>query len=111
MQKTYNLYYNLGYWFLSLILLVVVGFYTTYLTVFFEPKDLILHVHFVLMALWIAMLITQPFLIKYKKRAAHRLLGKISYVLVPLVLISAFLMIRHGYYFLLMICIKKPCRG
>ena len=44
------------------------------------------------------MLITQPFLIKYKKIYWHRLLGKISYVLVPLVLASGFLMIRLAYY-------------
>jgi hypothetical protein len=50
------------------------------------------------MTLWIAMLIVQPFLIKFKKVAIHRLLGKISYVLVPLVLVSGFLMIRFSYY-------------
>ena len=44
------------------------------------------------------MLITQPFLIKYKKIYWHRLLGKISYVLVPLILVSAFLMTRLAYY-------------
>ena len=43
------------------------------------------------------MLITQPFLIKFKKVYWHRLLGKISYVLVPLVLVSTFLMIRLAY--------------
>ena len=30
--------------------------------------------------------------------AIHRMLGKISYVLVPLVLASGFLMIRFSYY-------------
>jgi hypothetical protein len=111
MQKTYNLYYNLGYWFLALIVLVAVGFYSTYIAVILEPKASILHIHFVLMSLWIAMLITQPFLIKYKKLALHRMLGKISYVLVPLVLISAFLMIRHGYYFFLNDLKGKVAKG
>jgi hypothetical protein len=53
------------------------------------------------MVLWIAMLIVQPFLIKFKKRAIHKTIGKISYVLVPLVLISGFLMVRHTYYILI----------
>jgi hypothetical protein len=44
------------------------------------------------------MLVAQPFLIKYKKVAIHRLLGKMSYVLVPLVLLSGFLMMRFSYY-------------
>jgi hypothetical protein len=53
------------------------------------------------MTLWIAMLITQPFLIKYKKFHLHRMVGKISYVLVPLVLLSGFLMLRRSYYLLI----------
>jgi hypothetical protein len=98
MQKSYNIYYNLGYWFLLLILLVLAGFYSSYFLVFFQPSPLITHVHFTLMTLWIAMLIVQPFLIKYKKVAIHRKLGKVSYLLVPLVLVSGFLMIRLSYY-------------
>jgi hypothetical protein len=102
MQKSHHLshslYHNLGYWFLLLIVLVVAGFYTSYFTVIFQPTAAIIHIHFTLMVLWIAMLIAQPFLIKYKKLSHHRLLGKISYVLVPLVLVSGFLMIRRSYY-------------
>ncbi len=90
MQKSYNFYYNLGYWFLLLIVLVFAGFYTSYFAVFFKPTASIIHIHFTLMVLWIAMLITQPFLIKFRKRALHKKLGKISYVLVPLVLLSDF---------------------
>ena len=98
MQKTYNIYHNLGYWFLLWIVLVFAGFYTTYFTKLFDNHPPIIHIHFILMMLWIAMLIAQPFLIKFKKRSTHRLLGKISYVLVPLVLASSFLMIRLSYY-------------
>lgn len=50
------------------------------------------------MVLWIMMLITQPFLIKYKQFSKHRLLGKISYLLVPLVIITSWLLIRNEYY-------------
>jgi hypothetical protein len=98
MQKNINVYHNLGYWFLSLIVLVFAGFYTTYFSVLFQPRPAIIHIHFTLMVLWIAVLITQPFLIKYKKWAVHRLIGKISYVLVPLVLFFSYLLIRMGYY-------------
>jgi hypothetical protein len=44
------------------------------------------------------MLIAQPFLIKYRKPTIHRMLGKTSYVLVPLALVSSFLMVRYSYY-------------
>ena len=98
MQKSYNLYHNLGYWFLLFIVLVGAGFYSSYFTIFFEPKAFIIHIHFMLMMLWIGMLITQPFLIKFKKLSVHRLLGKISYVLFPLVAITGFLLIRYSYY-------------
>src|SRR5687768_138908 len=97
-QKPYNLYENLGYWFLGLILLAVAGFFTSYLLVIFQPTVPIIHIHFAFMTVWMMMLVVQPFLIKYKKFAIHRFLGKISYVFVPLVLLSGFLMMRHGYY-------------
>ncbi len=91
-------YYNLGYWFMLFIVLAFAGFYTTYFTRIFEPNPAIIHVHFVLMALWLAMLIAQPFLIKYKKLAWHRLIGKVSYVLVPVLLFTGFLLMRNEYF-------------
>jgi hypothetical protein len=91
-------YHNLGYWLMLFIVLAAAGFYTTYFSVLFQPMRNMIHIHFVLMALWLLMLIAQPFLIKYKKLNWHRLLGKLSYVLVPLILVSAFLLIREEYY-------------
>ena len=98
MQTNKFYYHNLGYWFLLFIILVTAGFYTTYFTRLFEPTTAVIHIHFVLMVLWLMMLIAQPFLIKYKKLSWHRLLGKASYLLVPLVLLTAFLLIRDEYY-------------
>jgi hypothetical protein len=80
------------------ILLVVAGFYSSYFTIFFEPKEPIIHVHFALMSLWIILLIVQPFLIKFKRLRLHRLLGKCSYFLFPLVALSGYQMIRYSYY-------------
>jgi hypothetical protein len=98
MQKTYGIYSNLGYWFLLLIVLVSVAFYPSYFAVFFDSKPVLIHVHFLLMSIWIAMVICQPFLIKYKKFALHRSLGKASYFIVPLTWITTFLMMRRGYF-------------
>jgi hypothetical protein len=98
LQKTTNFYHNLGYWLLFYIVLVFAGFYTTYFSIILKPQPSIIHIHFALMAMWIIMLITQPFLIKYKKVYWHRAIGKISYVLVPLLLASCFLMLRYSYY-------------
>ncbi len=109
--KSYPLYPNLGYWFLPMIMLVFGGFYHTYFSVLFEPKATIIHVHFGLMAAWVIMLIVQPFLIKYKKKVLHRRVGKASYVLIPLLLISAFLMAKHGYFVYMDLISKEAVKG
>ncbi len=44
------------------------------------------------------MLIVQPLLIRYNKNSLHRNLGKLSYVLAPLVCYSIFLVTRMVYY-------------
>ncbi len=98
-MKRYSFNYNnLGYWFLLLIVFAFAGFYTTYFSKLFAPTSNIIHIHFVFLALWILMLIAQPFLIKYKKLSVHKLLGKASYILVPLVLITSWLLARNEYY-------------
>lgn len=98
MQKGFIFYQNSGYWFLLLIPLVLVGFYPTYFAVLLKPTASIIHLHFALMSAWVAMLIVQPFLYKYKKLSIHRAIGKASYVIVPLLLITAYFMIRFSYY-------------
>lgn len=98
MQRSYNLYNNLGYWFLPFIALVIIGFYPTYFGIIFRPMPSIIHVHFTFMIMWVMMVITQPFLIKYKKFTWHRRIGKLSYLIVPLAIITGFAMMRYAYY-------------
>ena len=88
MDRTYR---YLGYFLLLLIPLTFAGFYKTY----FEPFpnfgkniDIYIHIHAVIASLWIAILIVQPFLIVNKKIALHRSVGKLSYVVFPLLIIS-----------------------
>jgi hypothetical protein len=98
MRKSISLYPNAGWWFLLLIPLVMIAFYPNYFAVFFQPAASIVHIHFALMAVWVAVLIVQPFLFKYKKLSLHRKIGRATYILVPLLLASTFLMIRFTYY-------------
>lgn len=51
------------------------------------------HLHFFISALWIAIIITQPFLILNKKYRWHRLLGRTTYVIFPLWILSFIAMI------------------
>lgn len=64
------------------------AFWPSYFSNPFRRLPIQLHVHGILMTIWLTMLVTQPVLIRLKKKAAHRLIGKSTYFLVPLILIS-----------------------
>ena len=99
MEKVYDLYRRgIAYWYLLLIPLIAWGFYQSYFTVIFAPRASIIHIHFAFMMIFAAMLITQPLLIRYKKIAIHRTIGKVSYVVMPLLLLTGFFLIRFVYY-------------
>ncbi len=88
MEKSYR---NLGYFFLLLIPLVIAGFYKTYLVQFptFEKvKHNFIHIHAAIAIVWLTLIIVQPFLIANKKLAWHRKVGKFSYVIFPLLMLS-----------------------
>ncbi len=46
------------------------------------------HVHGVIAAIWVLMLIVQPFLVYNKKLPLHRKIGKLSYIVFPLLILS-----------------------
>ena len=88
MERAYR---YLGYFLLLLLPLIALGFHQSYGSKIpdFEPGfDPFIHVHAILATLWVAMIISQPFLIANKKIALHRIIGKISYVLFPLLVLS-----------------------
>jgi hypothetical protein len=97
MNRVDSQYLNTGYWLLIFIPLAAVAFYPTYFGVWSLSADNVIHTHTFFMILWLAMLIVQPIMIKKKQFRVHRTIGKISFVLVPLILVSAFFMIRLGY--------------
>jgi len=88
MEKGYK---NLGILLLALIPITIFGFLKTYLGEFpnfTKDPGLAIHFHFIVSAAWIIFFIVQPLLIKAKKYSYHRLLGKLSYFLFVLLLIS-----------------------
>ena len=88
MEKSYR---YLGYFFLLFIPLIFFGFYKTYINQFptFENvKHGYIHVHAAIAILWVALVIVQPFLIVNKKLAWHRKIGKLSYFIFPLLILS-----------------------
>ncbi len=87
----YKSYKYLGYFFLLLIPLTIAGFYKTYIVQFPNFKENItyfIHIHALIATVWIGILILQPFLIVDKKFALHRKIGKLSYIIFPLLILS-----------------------
>lgn len=88
MEKAYK---NLEYFLLLLIPLTFLGFYKTYFNQFpsFEEHiTIFIHLHAAIASLWILMLIAQPLLIRNKKNKLHKKIGKISYIVFPLLILS-----------------------
>jgi len=82
-----------------LFILLQVAFHPEYIKYFpqFEGFNWVHHTHGALMVSWVIMLIVQPYLIYKGKYKTHRLVGKISYLTAPLVIISMFLATRQNY--------------
>ena len=83
------------YYFLFLIALVFIGFWPSYFSKFFDGSadfNNYFHFHAVTATSWIVFLVLQPMLIRAKKYQIHRIVGKLSYGLVPLLFISVMLL-------------------
>jgi hypothetical protein len=90
-----------GYHFIALAALALLGFWPTYFSKFFNGTadfKFYFHFHATVITLWVALLITQPILIRRKQLKWHRLIGKFSYILIPLIFISVILVAhsRHS---------------
>src|SRR5579862_7632385 len=84
-------YRNIGYPFIFLFALVIFGFFKTYFGLFphFNVHTTgIVHFHVFVLLLWIVLLIVQPVLIRYNKYEAHRAIGRFTYFLAPLIVVS-----------------------
>jgi hypothetical protein len=82
-----------------MFIIVHVGFHASYIKHFpeFTKFNWIHHIHGALMGSWVFLLVLQPLLIHKRKFAAHRLLGKLSYAIVPLIAISMVLVAKENY--------------
>ena len=88
-----------GYFFIGLLLLAFLGFWNSYFSGFFSGQfnySFYFHFHAIMMILWVVLLIVQPLLIRNKMLSLHKSFGKLSYVIMPLLLLSVFLIMHHG---------------
>jgi hypothetical protein len=98
MERAYR---NLGYFLLGLLPIFIAGFWIPYLSEIpaFDPSITPpVHIHAVLLFAWIALLVFQPLAIRYRAFAAHRLLGKASYVVMALIVPFTLAMIWKEYH-------------
>ena len=96
-----------------LIIVIQVGFFKTYISHFPKFEDYTveggrvehfnwyMHLHGMVMMAWVFMLLLQPILILKGRIKWHRQVGKLSYVLAPLVLVMLYLANRDRYLDLL----------
>ena len=99
-EKIEKVQTNIGYFFIGILICTLIGFHLTYTVHFPEFKGFqtAQHFHGAMLLAWFGMLIVQPFLIRNKKYAWHRKLGKLGYVLAPLVCLSIFLVTKMVYF-------------
>jgi len=82
----------------ALLLLAIPAFWPTYLAPPSYERDWHVHVHGTSLFLWSVLLIVQPWLVKSGRLPMHRVLGKLSYVLAPLVVASTILLVHYRLY-------------
>jgi len=93
-------YARVSLFFFFVWLVVNWGFYRTYLIFFpsFDGFKPVQHFHGAVMMTWMALLIVQPLLIRTGRISLHRLIGKLSFFIAPVVVISMYLITKFGFY-------------
>ncbi|MBS1528515.1 MAG: hypothetical protein JST19_22905, partial [Bacteroidetes bacterium] len=96
MEKAYR---NLVYFLPILGVLVALGFYKPYFALFpdFKGFTMLVHIHAMALLIWVALILIQPILILKRKYRLHRILGKFSYFLVPVIIITSIGVMKKQY--------------
>ena len=88
MEKSYR---NLGFVMIFLLPLTFLAFYPSYFGLFpsfGESTTTYIHLHAFIASVWILMLIVQPILIRNRKYDLHKKIGRLSYLVFPLLILS-----------------------
>jgi len=93
-------YRGISLFFVLVMAVITWGFYKTYIIFFpsFTGFNNVQHFHGAMMVTWMLFLIVQPLLIRSGKITIHRTIGKLSYVIAPLLIVSIFLASRMVYH-------------
>lgn len=83
LEKT--VYQKSHFYFISFFILMLAGFWLTYFTKLLDQENYRMHLHGITLIIWCTLLISQGYLIRIKKYKIHRQVGKLSYIIVPLI--------------------------
>lgn len=78
-------------WFSVLVIVLsLAGFYRSYISHFphFGDFKWMIHIHFLVFSCWFALIVIQPLLIQKRQFELHKKLGRISYFLIPVLIIT-----------------------
>lgn len=93
MEKKFQVLITL---FILIALISLAGFFNSYISKFpnLDEFPILIHIHFAAFLCWFILLIIQPVLIKQKKYRLHRKLGKLSYFLAPILVITILILVK-----------------
>ena len=94
-----NVYRNTAILIILIIIGVQWGFYAPYTSQFptFKNSTTVIHIHGALLMTWLLLLVVQPMLIHMNKAKLHRSIGKVSYVLGPLIIVFIYLVGKGSF--------------
>ena len=81
-----------GPWFAGLLILAMVTFWPTYVSLSPSANSSYTHFHAATATLWVLMLIAQPMLIRRGHLSTHRMLGRFSWALAPVFVFGVILL-------------------
>jgi len=84
-----------GPYFAGLLLLAMITFWPSYVSLSPAASSVYTHFHAMVATLWVLMLIAQPMLIRSGRAQLHRSLGRVSWVLAPVFVISVVLLANN----------------
>lgn len=90
------MYKNAHYWFALILVVIFLGFWPSYFSPAASKATFAQHFHSFVMLGWMLMLIVQPWLIHTRRRHIHRLIGRFSFVVAPLMVISALYVVQDN---------------
>ncbi len=88
------LYQRSAIYLITFFVFILIAFWSSYFSILGQDMVFYVHFHGIFMTLWCLMLIAQAILIRAKKYSIHTVVGKASYLIFPILILSTILLIH-----------------